>query len=828
MSPCRPVTLLLCALLLGAAGALLLWRLQDDAPPAATRIELLADVERARFESQTRRIRFGSEQGKRHYSEPDPRLHRDASGFKSLGSGPDDSHAAAIGQRAELRFFRLEPGPVEVALEGAGLSATDRTQHVEVRVNDSEQVVASFELPATSSGLSRRTFTIGADEIRPGSNRIEFGFERTEPWLHEGEGIRYARAALFKSIEFDPDPTGEVGRQGRGTASRNAGRALDVEPLPLLQDREALLLPEASRIGFAQRLAEAGGRLVTSLLVHPSDRAERTVPVSIFLVPRDGERRLLFKSGLDASVTGSARVPVEVDLDLAGGGGGHCLLEFEVAPASTPARGVRVAIVEPVILAPPPAPPETATPEPRLEPLRARLDGHNLLIVLLDAAASRHYRAYGARDVLSPAVHQLASSGVVFERMTSPASYTLASVGSLLTGVHPDTHGVVASGTASGTLQLSRSLPTLAEGFAAAGYQTLALVTNPNAGAQFGYDRGFDTFDALYDPALGLWNEGVPVQALVEQFGERLAQLDAGRPFLAYVHVFQPHAPYRPPARFQDGVVDPGYVGPVDGTRESIDRYKEQRIDPYSDVDFQAFRDLYRANLRYADSAVEALLEQLEQRSLRSNTVVCVLSDHGEALGEHLSLEHGDTVYGEQVEVPWILSLPGEPGHGEGRTRRISRPSSLIDVAPTLLSLLSVPVPQSLEGADLVAELCDSAVPERPHFLRSSGALPRFGVRSLGHSFHFDSLTRQELLFDLEADPLELDPLGESRVMHEWLRTQLCRFLCGRIGTGGEPGEIPPDLLKQLEEIGYVQVALSAADGCPLLRRRLDHSSRPR
>jgi len=289
------------------------------------------------------------------------------------------------------------------------------------------------------------------------------------------------------------------------------------------------------------------------------------------------------------------------------------------------------------------------------------------------------------------------------------------------------------------------------------------------------------------------------------------------QPLFLYVHVFQPHAPYDPPESARTGLVDPDYTGPADGSRRSLDDHRHHVIDAYAPKDLKALSDLYDANLRYADTAIAATLAALEENGLADDTLVLVVGDHGEAFGQHGSLEHSETTYGEEVEVPFVLAVPGLDAG------RVSGAVSLTDVLPTVLSLLGVATPDESaapDGINLSSRLVGAPAVERPLVLRSAGALPRFAIRSHGFAYHADLRTRWEALFDLRNDPAEeIDVIAEHPVLAEYLRTELGMLLLDCSRSQHATADIDPETLQQIEQIGYATSGQQQSELLPLMRR---------
>jgi arylsulfatase A-like enzyme len=340
-------------------------------------------------------------------------------------------------------------------------------------------------------------------------------------------------------------------------------------------------------------------------------------------------------------------------------------------------------------------------------------------------------------------------------------------VGTLLTGQSPLRHGVVLALQPSGEPgRLPDDAPRLARELAGHGWRTAAWVTNPNAAARHGYDAGFERYDELFRDET-LWDEGVAGTNLPPRLASWLAEI-GDQPFFAWVHVFEPHAPYDSPPDLLLRWVKP-YDGPVRGDRTWIDSYRfgEAEVD---DAGWRHLRELYAARQGLADRTLGALLEALAEAHRAEDTVVIVTGDHGEALGEHRSLEHGDTVYSEQVDVPLVVFVPGrEPAS-------LSGPVTLQDIAPTVLALAGLPQPAGMEGVDLLAGPVDA---QRPLFARSSERLPKLSWTRGALRLVVDLGTRRRELYDIVRDPAEAsDILGQRPASAAVLYRELTAAVC--------------------------------------------------
>ena len=283
----------------------------------------------------------------------------------------------------------------------------------------------------------------------------------------------------------------------------------------------------------------------------------------------------------------------------------------------------------------------------------------NILLITLDTTRADRLGAYGYAPAHTPNLDRLAREGVLFEHARTATPTTLPAHVSLLTGRYPSVHGVRNNG-----VPLSETVPTLASALHDGGYRTAAFISSFVLDRRFGLARGFDH----YDDSLGA-SPGVAAEQ-VERRGDRTAaaaeQWLAGvpAPFFAWIHLYDPHDPYDAPPPFRESFAEQPYDGEI----------------------------------AFADSVVGTLVASLEQRGLASTTLVAVIGDHGESLGDHGEATHGMFVYESAMRVPAILRWPGHLPSG----RRVAPLVRAIDLAPTLMELAGMPRMAGIEGESLM------------------------------------------------------------------------------------------------------------------------------
>jgi len=399
----------------------------------------------------------------------------------------------------------------------------------------------------------------------------------------------------------------------------------------------------------------------------------------------------------------------------------------------------------------------------------------NVLILLIDALRRDHLSGYGYGRRTSPALDRLMADAVTFENAQAPSNWTVPSVASVLTGTAPATHGSLASG-----VPLPGDLRTLAEVLGEAGYRSGAFFVNAVMEGG-GFERGFDY---RYPPGKPFWC--YRLLTAVERLAMRLvrgpdynradvmlAEVERWitdrrpRPFFAYVHLMEPHSPYVPPAPY-DRLFDPAYPGPP--VREPP---LERAPTAHGFRDWEALgptraalpemqrRNMvarYDGEIVYVDLVVGRFLDRLRRSGKYDGTLVVVTADHGEEFFEHGGWFHGSSLYDEVLGVPLIVKLPGQT---RGGTRR-SDPVWGVDLAPSILSILDLPVPPEMEGVDVLGPPAASGaqraiLSERPPYF--------YSVRQGRWK-----LIRRDVggvtdlrLFDLGQDPGETANLAEAR-----------------------------------------------------------------
>ncbi len=394
----------------------------------------------------------------------------------------------------------------------------------------------------------------------------------------------------------------------------------------------------------------------------------------------------------------------------------------------------------------------------------------NVLIVTLDTTRADRIGCYGYAHASTPAMDALAASGTQFDRAYASAPLTLPSHATLFSGLYPPEHGLHANGQNS----LVENVPVLAEILQNQGYATGGFVAAFVLDSKFGLDRGFQTYDdRLSDdthPGHDVLHRNRPGNLVVDSALEWLSANDK-QPFLCWVHLYDPHFPY------------------IAHEEDFGNRFNNQ---PYD------------GELAFVDQQLKRLVDHLKSRSLDQKTLIVVVGDHGEGLGDHGERTHGNMLYNSSLHVPLIVALPnsGSPA------RRVAEPVSLTDVFPTILDCLELSPPQPHSGRSLQPALignpvspgvCYSETDEPFHAARCS---PLQSVTT--EQWKFIRTPRQEL-FDLQNDPQELKNLAETHPEQlQRLSDLLVTLEQGMTRRDAPQAKLSPAEERALSSLGYV------------------------
>ncbi|MBL8840638.1 MAG: sulfatase [Planctomycetes bacterium] len=426
----------------------------------------------------------------------------------------------------------------------------------------------------------------------------------------------------------------------------------------------------------------------------------------------------------------------------------------------------------------------------------------HLVVITLDTVRADLLKSYGHFRETMPALERYVADAWRFERCYAPISHTTPSHASLFTSTLPYEHGVVGNsinesgeGKKAFRLATSPTLRTLAQALQETGHRTGGFVAATPVKRFTGLDAGFDHWT---EPK-ATRRPGAVVVTDALRFLERRADADC----FAWLHLFDAHGPFQPAA-----FGPPEHLG-FYGREPALEQWLAERRFP-EDPAGRSSKVLptldtvnqYAGSLRFLDAQLAPLFERLQQPDLAESTLVAIVADHGQGLGQHGFRGHG-IVWNEQLHVPFFLKVPGRPG------RAVATPCSSLDVVPTLLGFaphLVLPAfLEQLQGADLLA----------PDFVER----PLFACAPVDYQFDAVVTARFKLvrkpggaadLYDLAADPYELKNVAAA---HPQVVAELTALLderreadakrARRHQNSAKAEPLDPELARELDELGY-------------------------
>lgn len=393
-----------------------------------------------------------------------------------------------------------------------------------------------------------------------------------------------------------------------------------------------------------------------------------------------------------------------------------------------------------------------------------------VIVISVDTLRADHLSSYGYRALTTPNIDAFAQHGTLFTDVNSQVPLTLPSHTVLFTSTYPFQNGIEENGQV-----VPGNVVTLASVLQSHGYKTAAFIGCNLLGRSAGLDRGFDDYDSPFGAASASAESPYSTRvrrdgALVIRAANQWLAAHRDQPVFVFIHLFDLHAPYK------------------------------LRQIPGSALPFTAG---YDAELHYVDQLLGRFTQNLMQTGWWQRSLIVLLADHGEGLGDHGETSHGYFAYESTVHVPLIVHWP------EGQSNylpRIDNPAGLIDVAPTVLDAIHIPAPQSFEGTSLMRF---NGAPAHPIYSEAVYTRDEFGwapIRALRlGQFKFIETPRAEL-YDLAKDPGErLNILRTNAAEVTTLRAELSKLLGRYKASGQTPApETSPSTRRDLQSLGYL------------------------
>jgi len=400
----------------------------------------------------------------------------------------------------------------------------------------------------------------------------------------------------------------------------------------------------------------------------------------------------------------------------------------------------------------------------------------NILLFTLDTTRADHLGCYGYPRIETPNIDRLAAEGFLFQNATSQAPLTLPSHSSIFTGTYPLYHGV----RDNGGFYLESDNTTLAEVLQQAGWATSAFIGAFVLDSRWGVNQGCDYYYDNFDLAK---YKTISLDSVQRQGGEVIKAFfdwfegNGQKKFFSWIHLYDPHSPYEPPEPYKT-------------------RYGDR---PWG---------LYDGEIAYVDSLIGQIVEELEKKGLLEKTLIIIVGDHGESLGEHHESGHGFFIYDATQSVPLIVRIPSSALQG----RVIESQVENVDIMPSLLEFLGLPIPKEVQGRSFLPLIAGkSGGTERLAYSETYYPRYHYGwseLKSLRSAkYKFIQAPRPEL-YDLVQDPGEQSNIyssssEEGKRLERDLRTLQEKMSVRGIEDRG-PQNLDGDAREKLMALGYI------------------------
>ena len=422
----------------------------------------------------------------------------------------------------------------------------------------------------------------------------------------------------------------------------------------------------------------------------------------------------------------------------------------------------------------------------------------SIVVITIDTLRADHLGSYGYFRDTSPNIDRVAEEGVLFANVVTTMATTLPAHVSLWTSMYPVQTGVTRNGSKLAKNQKAGSdVLMFAQMLRRLGYSTAAFVSATPVKKYTGIGVGFDIFD---EPDVKRGGRSGTADATTDQVLQWLDS-EPQKPFFLWVHYFDPHDPYRPPSPYDTSF----------STTGELIQFLEQNEYPYpEDARVLNVNNLYDGEIQFVDSQIGRLVAALEESGLYETLTLVILSDHGEGLGQHGRIGHGE-IFNEQLFVPLIIKFPESSGRAGQVVEEVV---SLVDVVPTLVDVLDLPLSSEIleqfVGRNALSRRRprEYALAQRTtHNRRGWGTADKFAL--VGRDWKYTLETgHRDWLFDMRQDRPEISSIAHVELeIQEDLRDRLLSELA--VYSSSEQGfsvveETSPEIVEELRALGYL------------------------
>lgn len=398
----------------------------------------------------------------------------------------------------------------------------------------------------------------------------------------------------------------------------------------------------------------------------------------------------------------------------------------------------------------------------------------NVILISIDTVRDDALSLYNPTGgAPTPNLDRIAEKSYLFTDMISQVPFTLPSHCTMLTGTYPMKHLV----QENIKTKLADSAVTLAEVFKQNGYTTAGFIGSIVLASSVGIGQGFDTYEDLFTLTDMKFADlgGVQKSAddVYNEFNNWYSKKSPGK-YFAFVHFYDAHAPYDPPEGFVPEQTTP--------------------------------RSMYEGELRYVDSVIGKMYDMLTARGAWEDTLLVITGDHGEMLGEHQEMGHGYFIYQPALKVPLVIVLPHQD-----RKVVIEKTAQIVDIMPTILQLVGMDVPKTVQGSSLLPLIEGRDDGPRYAYSESLSGSQTFGtapLRSIQDSTYKYIDTARPELYDIRVDPGEDNNLFSQKTdlaqkMKAKLQEVMSRYSAD-VKEASEERKLSPEEAEQLASLGYI------------------------
>lgn len=672
---------------------------------------------------------------------------------------PEGNLIAGLPLRSRLAFYLKSLRPVHLELEVR--FTANLNQPVDFLINDQ-----AWQTTGVGGTWTKLQGEIPVQQLRLGRNQLSLK-------MNVGQGLEFRQ---FRVTTLEEDP------------------ALHSPPLPNAQECH---LPWRGTLALA---VESTGSSRLHFEAVDADLAPGTA------LPEKPRLSVAFQ-GPDLDWHREIAVgPGPVDLSLPRSPSGWGKLQLTALDGTAPLPGqLGLRLKEATLRVRRENPPAPVSALPKQPPGGSR---PHVILYLIDTLRADHLGCYGRTPSPSPELDRFAREAVLFQDVSAQSGWTKPATASIMSSQWPWKHKVQDFAD-----RVPAKLAWLPEVLQAGGYSTAGVVTNNLAGAEFGYNRGYDTFQVVPKGT-----SEVAHQLALQWLNQRPAQ----KPFFLYVHTIDPHSPYMHSKRYQG--MSRAEAEPLDTEPRRLSEQAEvNRLRGEGDQDLQARLDQlisdYDHEISNNDKNFGLLMSWLKEHDLYENSLILVVSDHGEEFLEHGHVGHLNSLYQELLHVPLLIKFPGRASAGI----RVSQTWQQIDLAPTILKACGLTPPESFQGQAYVpgqnpppprsalfsvqagrAILPNQKQSSNPVFTSARGIRQGNWVyqrSAAGAAGHFEP----EELYDLLADPTQQHNLAQTdpgrTLNHSLMLEPLFHYAVQPLPTSDESNRRLLELLRSLQYV---------------------------